>query len=1137
MESADHPAPTGAPEPEAGHPFGPAPAHESGPGAVSDPGPETVPPPAAVEDPVGPGLTPAPAGDPTAGAAGTDDEGGDGPDEVSSGTGSPGPAPPGPENDDVDPDLEEAPAPPVVAVVVTHDPGPDFEVALAQLAAQDYPALSILVVDSGSNHDPTARIAEVAPNAFVKRLEQNVGFAVAANETLRAVQGATFLLLCHDDIAPESDCVRILVEEAYRSNAAIVGPKLVDYAEPNVLLDVGQSIDRFGEPYSGLEPDELDQEQHDSVRDVFFVTDAAMLVRSDLFTELEGFDPATFPGGEDLDLCWRARLMGARVMVVPDARVRHRQQGAESATAGTASAAIPTRNRLRALFKAYSTWTLVRVVPIALLLNVVESILLFASRRGARARATLGAWWWNLRHLSTIREDRRSVQAKRRIPDSELRYLQTRGSARFRNVVASRRAESRAHDRPGNRTFVSTASAELRTRTGIGWIVLILLALFGARDLVTGSVSGVGSFTSWPGVSGLFDTFSGSWRYAALGSPSPAAPVFAVMGGLSTLLFGAVGMAKTSLIVLSLPFGALGASRLARRFEGGATGALAAAVAYLVAPVGRNSIAHGSFGALALYAFAPWLLVVWLEGAARVRPSSRSRRARVVGLAALVAFVSAWYLPTLLFLPAVALVWAVMPVPGDDVKAGRLASTAGISSLVAVVLLLPWPLQFVSGAGRLAAFGFIDRRSMDLADVLKLGTGPAGTGWTGWAFLIAAILPVLIATGGRLVGTARAWQLALLGFALAWIPGRFFPGTSWLTPDATLVLAALGLSVAIGLGCSALLADVHRFHFGGRQVAAVVCAMAFVAPVFGATVATLDGRWDQPGSDWASTLSWMPDKAKTGDFRLLWVGDPSVLPLDAALGPDRLSFALSADGAPDVADSWAPPIGDAHWVADSLQIALAGRTQYLGRLLAPAGVRYLALVDRPAPESGARVPVPATVRRALEQQLDLVARQMPDGMTLYENRSYIATRAITKDADAALAVQDTNAPATAGAFLNPNAFTPLPGGGSPSAATGPGTVVWSQSADPNWRATADGRALGRVTTFGWGNGFVMPRTGRVAVSYDGGPLRAFAIGIDVVLWIVALLIVLAPWRATRRAAKAAAKDAAAMSPSTSGASS
>ncbi|MGH8921797.1 MAG: glycosyltransferase family A protein [Acidimicrobiales bacterium] len=62
-------------------------------------------------------------------------------------------------------------APPVVAVVVTCDPGPWFDEALLSLAAQDYPNLSVLVIDSASLVDPTARIAEVLPSAFVQRLD------------------------------------------------------------------------------------------------------------------------------------------------------------------------------------------------------------------------------------------------------------------------------------------------------------------------------------------------------------------------------------------------------------------------------------------------------------------------------------------------------------------------------------------------------------------------------------------------------------------------------------------------------------------------------------------------------------------------------------------------------------------------------------------------------------------------------------------------------------------------------------------------------------------------------------------------------------------------------------------------------
>ncbi len=218
-----------------------------------------------------------------------------------------------------------ASAPTVVAVMVTRNAGDFLEESLAALGAQDYPALTVLVVDAGSRQDPTARVGAALPTAFVRRVAGDPGFGGAANDVLAAVEGATFFLVCHDDVALDPDAVQVMVGEAYRSNAAIIGPKLVEAEDPEVLLDVGRAIDRLGGSHTGIELGEVDQEQHDGVRDVFYVSSAAMLVRADLFRELEGFDPDTFPGSEDLDLCWRARLAGARVMVAPDARARHHE--------------------------------------------------------------------------------------------------------------------------------------------------------------------------------------------------------------------------------------------------------------------------------------------------------------------------------------------------------------------------------------------------------------------------------------------------------------------------------------------------------------------------------------------------------------------------------------------------------------------------------------------------------------------------------------------------------------------------------------------------------------------------------------------------------------------------------------------
>ena len=171
------------------------------------------------------------------------------------------------------------------------------------------------------------RILRHLPNAFVRDLGANPGFGSAANEVLALVEGDSgFFCICHDDVALDPDAVRRLVEELYRSNAGVVGPKLVSWDDPAVLQHVGLGLDRFGEVDPITEPGEYDQEQHDAVSDVFVLPSACLLVRADLFRALGGFDPAITFHGDDVDLCWRVHLSGARVVVAPQARVRHREE-------------------------------------------------------------------------------------------------------------------------------------------------------------------------------------------------------------------------------------------------------------------------------------------------------------------------------------------------------------------------------------------------------------------------------------------------------------------------------------------------------------------------------------------------------------------------------------------------------------------------------------------------------------------------------------------------------------------------------------------------------------------------------------------------------------------------------------------
>ncbi|MDP9073850.1 MAG: glycosyltransferase, partial [Actinomycetota bacterium] len=290
-------------------------------------------------------------------------------------------------------------APPVVAVVVTCNPGFWLEETLTSLGDQDYPNLSVLVIDAASTRDPTPRVASVLPGAYVRRLSGPVAFSRAANEVLAIVEGASHYLFCHDDVAPEADAVRVLVEEAFRSNAAIVSPKFVDWHRPERLLAVGKSVDKTGVLADLVDRGELDQEQHDSVRDVFCAPGGCMLVRADLFASLGGFDPDIDLMGEDLNLSWRTQVAGARVVVAPGVRVRHlealrnsEREGWDDPAAGRRALALLEAHRIRTLLTCYSLFHLLRVLPQAVILTLGQAGVELVTGRPRVAAGSLLAW-------------------------------------------------------------------------------------------------------------------------------------------------------------------------------------------------------------------------------------------------------------------------------------------------------------------------------------------------------------------------------------------------------------------------------------------------------------------------------------------------------------------------------------------------------------------------------------------------------------------------------------------------------------------------------------------------------------------------------------------------------------------------
>ena len=444
------------------------------------------------------------------------------------------------------------------------------------------------------------------------------------------------------------------------------------------------------------------------------------------------------------------------------------------------------------------------------------------------------------------------------------------------------------------------------------------------------------------------------------------------------------------------------------------------------------------------------------------------------------------------------------------------------------------------------------RPHLSLAEVLRFETGPAGAGIAPWGLLLAAVLALALARGTMFAWAVRAWMLVVVGVAAVWLPSRLAPDTAVLAPEMGLSLAALGVALAAAIAVSAVpirragpesragvdlpesrtpdemleWAGETTRRVGmrerltgvqiGRRALVVVAVVGVVFGGFGFLGDSLGGRWGAPEDDWIEALAFTSDQQAQGGFRVLWVGDPEVVPFDAVDRGNGFGWTLTRNGPGDVRDVLRAPFTDADtFIERSLVRAVSGDTTRLGRILAVAGVRYVALPRRSGVDGALGRRVPA-VTAALADQLDLARLRSDPGLVLYENESWAPLPGVVRgsDADAVPVGSAADAPPP----LSDAAATDLSSTAAISSGTVPaGRILQGEAYDDGWRATGGGGVLDHAEAFGVVNTWTNPDAQPVVITHGGQLMRNLLGVLQIGLWILALVW----WGLGRRRARSA----------------
>ncbi|MEU9011485.1 glycosyltransferase family 2 protein [Streptomyces sp. NPDC048479] len=1002
----------------------------------------------------------------------------------------------------------------VTAVLVSHDGARWLPDALAGLLGQERPVQNVIAADTGSADDSARLVTEALGAERVLHLARRTGFGTAVDEAARTAGVLTpddlpylkrpsgwdpvsrswrddaydmpelphgepvqWLWLLHDDSAPEpgalAELLRVADSDEY---AAIVGPKLRGWYDRKQLLEAGVSIANSGRRWTGLDRREQDQGQHDQIRSVLSVSSAGMLIRRDVFEELGGFDRRLPLMRDDVDLCWRAHAAGHRVLIAPDAVMRHAEAAArERRTVDCAGRSVASPHRVDKAGAVYTLLTNARgaVLPYVLLRIVFGTLLrtlayLVGKVPGQAVDEVMGLFGTLLRPERIIAGRRR--RSRRAVEAGELRPLFPPTGATVRATVeqvaghfgggsdadsgGSRHGAVESGPGGDDADFLEIEQFARLKKIGrkpgpVLFAVLLLVSLVACRGLFgSGALAGGALLPAPADVSELWSRYADNWHPLGTGGTQTAPPYLAVLAALSALFLGSTGFALTVLLVCSVPLAGLTAyfasrpvveSRLLRAWG---------SVAYAFLPAATGALATGRLGTAVLAILLPLIARagVAAHGLRGGNGGGRGSWRATWAYALLLTF-------TMAFTP---IVWPIALVLGigvlvlrrDDITAYGLRFLAAVGT--PLLVLAPWSLTLLTGPSGFfreagLEFGTGSAGALDL-----LGMSPGGPKAAGGILLIGIVLAALAALlrGERQFAIRAAWAAALVALIFAVLAN----GSGWAGP-ATLVYGIALLAAAV-IGAEGGRSRVAAENFGWRQpVAVLVTLAAGIAPLLAA------GNWMLSGAagplqrrDPVQVPAFVAAESDTRDQpRTLVLGGTSAAKVSytlvrgsgGRLGDAELSEAGGSDGRLDKV------------VANLVAGSGADQTSQLSGF----AIRYVLVRD------GA----PRQTSRVLDATPGLTRLSQLDGSALWRvDRQVARATIVTGKADPLPVAADPV-----------EAHARIPAGAS-------GRVLRiADRADAGWQATLDGRVLTKTTADGWAQGFELPAEGgRLDLTYD-----------------------------------------------------
>lgn len=271
------------------------------------------------------------------------------------------------------------PKPKVAIAILNYNGRVLLEKYLGSMLQHKPKEIPLYIIDNGSSDDSILYIEHHYPEVHIIRLRKNYGFALGYNKGIAQID-SDYIVIVNSDVLITSDWISPLIK-TMQSDPLIfaVQPKILSISAPNYFEYAGAAggfLDLLRYPLCRgriIDYIEQDQGQYDETIEVFWATGAAMVVKTAVYKVLGGFDGDYFAHQEEIDLCWRMKRIGGKIVTHHETSVFHLGGGTLDYD-NPRKTYLNFRNNLFTIFKNESWYNLLFILPSRLVLDIMIAI-------------------------------------------------------------------------------------------------------------------------------------------------------------------------------------------------------------------------------------------------------------------------------------------------------------------------------------------------------------------------------------------------------------------------------------------------------------------------------------------------------------------------------------------------------------------------------------------------------------------------------------------------------------------------------------------------------------------------------------------------------------------------------------------